>query len=237
MGERLVIDVKRNDKRLATIHFHWSAYTHTAIRILKSMNRYVFSGADKMSDNDVILSVIRFAEKNCGLGFIDSEDTERRLMTKFTEAMKDVPPSSQEMFEELFLGNGGIHPLCIEQAVSLFPNEVFLQDAVNRNDGLVAITEEIMESQLNNAQGIIEVDIGKNTVVNGMVYTYSISEYLDETEDEDDFYFIPPDKILRSPVALDKFEINEIELAYDVLWTTQSRWVRFNDKIYETILG
>ena len=71
MGQRLVITVHAFDEDIATIYYHWSAYTTSALdeaqKILKNVK-----WEDTTSKDELILRIVRFMESNGGC--IDFED-------------------------------------------------------------------------------------------------------------------------------------------------------------------
>lgn len=105
MGQRLVITVHAFDEDIATIYYHWSAYTTSALdeaqKILKNVK-----WEDTTSKDELILRIVRFMESNGGcIDFEDKPEFNKR-----------------------------------------FPNVEFKDDG-SRNDGLVAISKQVMDKQ------------------------------------------------------------------------------------------
>lgn len=119
MGQRLVITVHAFDEDIATIYYHWSAYTTSALdeaqKILKNVN-----WEDTTSKDELILRIVRFMESNGGcIDFEDKPEFNKR-----------------------------------------FPNVEFKDDG-SRNDGLVAISEQVMDKQKYWSEGDLLILITK----------------------------------------------------------------------------
>ena len=65
MGQRLVVTVNKNDKDLCKIYFHWSAYSHSALRETRDIINCIYNGEDE-TDSELLLRLIRFCEENGG---------------------------------------------------------------------------------------------------------------------------------------------------------------------------
>lgn len=235
MGERLVIDIKRNNKSIAIAYYHWSAYTSPSINILHRMYKHVLSKACDMTDEQLQLALIRFAESSTGLGFIETEHDKLAIETEFNARMQTAPVEVREMLEGLLLAHGGISIDDLDFAKSRFPGEEFKLKRLSRNEGLIIITPEHMEEAKSWAQGIIDVDLDSGKVLNGIIYDYNLPEYMAEVEDDDEF--IHPDDLPRSPIDLAKFQLDEVEIVKDVIDITEDCWIKFNDTIYQFING
>ena len=122
MGQRLVITVHAFDEDIATIYYHWSAYTTSALdeaqKILKNVN-----WEDTTSKDELILRIVRFMESNGGcIDFEDKPEFNKR-----------------------------------------FPNVEFKDDG-SRNDGLVAISEQVMDKQKYWSEGDLIIDFDNRQV-------------------------------------------------------------------------
>ena len=71
MGQRLVITVHAFDEDIATIYYHWSAYTTSALDEAQKILKHV-KWEDTTSKDELILRIVRFMESNGGC--IDFED-------------------------------------------------------------------------------------------------------------------------------------------------------------------
>ena len=55
MGQRLVITVRKNDSDIATIYYHWSADSVSALQEVNNLVDYIEDhGIDKLKDTDDI---------------------------------------------------------------------------------------------------------------------------------------------------------------------------------------
>lgn len=235
MGERLVVEVKRNEERVATVYYHWSAYTHPAIKIISTLYKHVFSKADNMSDRELKLALIRFAENTIPYGYAESPENKKKLLEIAMGEVEDSDSDIQPLVSELLFSHGG---LCVEDreyAKLLFPGETFLSENINRSEGLVSISENTMEKHLSYAQGVITVCLNTHEVYNGMIETYNIEDYLYVTEEEHESDYIAPDDIQKSPVSLEEFSFDELATVADVIENASSSWLRYKDTIYRLI--
>lgn len=64
MGQRLVITVQKNEKELAKIYYHWSAYTTSALYEARDLINHLKD--DYKSERDLQLDLIRFVEGRGG---------------------------------------------------------------------------------------------------------------------------------------------------------------------------
>ena len=65
MGQRLVVTINKNDKDLCKIYFHWSAYSHSALRETRDIINCIYNGEDETEDA-LLLRLIRYCEENGG---------------------------------------------------------------------------------------------------------------------------------------------------------------------------
>jgi hypothetical protein len=236
MGQRLVVEIKRNDNVIASAYYHWSAYTVPALNVLSSMNKHVFSNAKNMTDEELQVSLIRFAERSTAVGYIDSDEAKQAVVQEFQEKFNDSPEYIQYMLEDLFIKSGGLSPSDIEYANQKFKEEVFKTD-VNRNEGLISISEKEIQKDLDWAEGLITVNLDDGTILNGVIYEYDIQSYLEETEEDNDDYFYDPDDLPKSPINLSEFTLDEIEIVKDVIELSASSYIRYKDTIFQLIEG
>lgn len=232
MGERLVVEIKRNSNTVAAAYYHWSAYTMPAIEILSSMNTHVLSKANTMTDDELQLALIKFAECTTAFGYIADEEAKLEVIREFEEKFSESPDSVQDMLSDIFLKNGGVNPDDKEYAETKFHGEIFRED-VSRNEGLICITESTIQRAISWAEWVTTIDLDDNKVLGNVVYEYDIESYLEETEDWDEEEFVDPDDIPRSPINLCDFGLDEIKIVKDVLEITQSGWIRYKDAIYQ----
>lgn len=65
MGQRLVVSVQNNGKELATVYYHWSAYTVSALWEVSKLVNCIFNHEDE-TEEELKLRLIRFCEENGG---------------------------------------------------------------------------------------------------------------------------------------------------------------------------
>ena len=66
MGQRLTIDVKKDNEVVAALYFHWSAYTVSAVMTAQSIVEYLNDEDSDTKDLELVLRLIRFVEENGG---------------------------------------------------------------------------------------------------------------------------------------------------------------------------
>lgn len=243
MGERLVINIKRNEKNIAAIYYHWSAYTYPALSILRELNNHVLSKSDKMTDQELQLALIRFSEHFLSGGYVEDEAEKEKMRQEMISRIESTIPSVDDdarqmalnFMKEMLSNHGGIYSDDLEYAKKIFPNEKFSLDGVDRNDGLVAISPQSVRGMEEWAQAVMEVDLDKKKVYNGVLYGYTIAEYLEETEDFDEEFFIPPDDLEKIPINIGEFELSDTQIAFEVVGATENCFLRFENYIYELI--
>jgi hypothetical protein len=237
MGERLVVEIKRNDRPIASIYYHWSAYTRPAVNIVHSMYKHVLAESATMTDQQLQLALIRFAENTVAYGYIGESKEGATVRAMIEQAIEDADDSAKEMLTNMLTSHGGI---CLEDrdlASKLFPDETFAKD-ISRNEGLVAISEQSMLDNQRWAEGMVLIDLSANTVLNGLAYEYDVKDYLYECEDRNEDCFTDPDDLTKIPINIADFKLDEIEIVKDVLDINEDEtWLRFEDKIFEIISG
>ncbi len=65
MGQRLVVSIQNNGKELATVYYHWSAYTVSALWETSKLVRCIFNHKDE-TEEELKLRLIRFCYENGG---------------------------------------------------------------------------------------------------------------------------------------------------------------------------
>ena len=107
MGQRLVITVVKDQREVASIYYHWSAYSTSALQEAREL---IDAMIDDTSDKDFRLKLIRFIESvgGCIDGGKDSKE--------FIEIQKMFP---DETFKESGSRNNGLIALTDEGRESL----------------------------------------------------------------------------------------------------------------------
>lgn len=65
MGQRLVVSIEKNEKAIAKIYYHWSAYTGSALYETQKIINCIYNHKDE-SESEMLLRLIRFCEENGG---------------------------------------------------------------------------------------------------------------------------------------------------------------------------
>lgn len=65
MGQRLVVSVQNNGNELATVYYHWSAYTVSALWEVSKLVKCIFNHKDE-TEEELKLRLIRFCYENGG---------------------------------------------------------------------------------------------------------------------------------------------------------------------------
>ena len=65
MGQRLVVTIERNEKPLAKIYYHWSAYTGSALYVTRDLIHCIYNHEHE-TDAEMLLRLIHFCENNGG---------------------------------------------------------------------------------------------------------------------------------------------------------------------------
>lgn len=65
MGQRLVVSIQNNGKELATVYYHWSAYTVSALWEVSKLARCIFNHKDE-TEEELKLRLIHFCYENGG---------------------------------------------------------------------------------------------------------------------------------------------------------------------------
>ena len=65
MGQRLVVTIERNEKPIAKLYYHWSAYTGDALYVTRDIVHCIYNHKDE-TDREMFLRLIRFCENRGG---------------------------------------------------------------------------------------------------------------------------------------------------------------------------
>jgi len=80
MGQRLVINIKKDNKRIANIYYHWSAYPFTAMQATKYiLDNFCNTNIEVMGNKSLILRLIRILEDNGGGVSLDDYEYVKNL--------------------------------------------------------------------------------------------------------------------------------------------------------------
>jgi hypothetical protein len=190
-----------------------------------------------MTDDQLLLALIRFAENTVAYGYIGESPEREAVLAQIEQTIKDADESMRNTLTKMLTSHGG---LCFEDralAARLFPDETFTEE-ISRNEGLVAISEKSIIDTRQWAEGMITIDLSTKKVLNDLAYEYTIEEYLEECEENGEDSFTDPDDIVRIPINIADFKLEEIEIVKDVVDINDDEsWLRFEDKIFQIISG
>ena len=79
MGQRLVITLEQNEKKVAAIYYHWSAYTYSALQETKDVINCIYNGEHEPIEG-LLLRLIHHLEANGG--GINGSDNEHEYIQK-----------------------------------------------------------------------------------------------------------------------------------------------------------
>jgi hypothetical protein len=65
MGQRLVVSIEKNEKTIAGLYFHWSAYTGDALYVTRDIVNCIYNHKDE-TEKEMLLRLIRFCEDRGG---------------------------------------------------------------------------------------------------------------------------------------------------------------------------
>lgn len=242
MGERLVVKVERDDILLATIYYHWSAYTETSAKILKNLYNHVLVNANQMSDDEIRLALIRFAEHSTSMGYVEDMTTLDRIQKERLAALDPSAPNYEFITSWIFKEtkcHGGVSSDDRELVKSLFPNEIFLTENVSRNEGLVSVSEESMQSAIDWAESLATIDLTEETVVDNTFWMYSLEEYIEHLAEREEEY---PDAdvmeikdIPESPIDVSEYPLSDSNVIYDIIISNKTGYLKYGETILEYI--
>ena len=65
MGQRLCATIKKGERKLCNIYFHWDAYTYNALIDTKKIINCIYNNKDE-TEEEMLLRLIHFCEENGG---------------------------------------------------------------------------------------------------------------------------------------------------------------------------
>lgn len=172
MGQRLVITVQNCGKNLAKIYYHWSAYSRSALDEARLLIHHIQQYGNVLSPNEVRpircyscgAPVIGDKCDHCGTPYHGHSITEKDMqlvLIRFCEQ-----------------NGGGITGRAgeYEAVCSMFPGQSFKTEGISRNDGLIALTQDGMDSLQCWSEGDITIDLASERLYNTVLYAYGSVE-------------------------------------------------------------
>lgn len=198
MGQRLVVSIQNNGNEIATIYYHWSAYTISALMETKELVNIIYDEENPIKD--LRLRLIRFCEANGG-GI-----------------------------------SGGADGTELKAIQAMYPNETFKTEGINRNHGLIDLSEEGRQNSHYWSEGDMEIIVDENKIINGVYCGYDdLDEFNREMKECDDEFEkmgledIPDVGCDIGYIHVDDIDkvINELSRFHDCIY------VRNGNEIYE----
>ena len=154
MGERLIFEVIRHDKRLCCLHYHWSAYTGSCYFEARDLIRSIRTQGytKETSDADLIRMILHYLYRENKLDTIIGDKPYRvcgGLLIGQDSVIKEMYPDVPES--------------------EYTPDEGF---SVSRSHGLLILSEDACEKALDAAQDIEEINFDLEIFTNAMWFTY-----------------------------------------------------------------
>ena len=120
---------------------------------------------------------------------------------------------------------------------SLYPNKKFKTENINRNYGLIALSEKGMDDIQGWSEGNIYIDLDENRVENSVYCYYDDINYYNEEHSEwdEDFTGESLESIPEITGDLGSFHIDDIDIMIDQLKSLDGYVCRCNGEIYELI--
>lgn len=163
MGQRLTIRIYQNkeqEKSIATLHYHWSAYTESALEELKTFyNNYRHY----------------FKIQQIGQKLLQHHPTPFEDVKQYNELDNIVTSIYQAVIET----GGGYASDEAENAINLYPalNTYYNPNhSVHRNNGLVAFTEERQNELYSWSEGDINLYLDEEDFEFDVYCSYDVSE-------------------------------------------------------------
>lgn len=216
MGQRLIVSIVKDYKRIATIYYHWSAYSADSFETAKTIIDML---GGKTSCQESFNAKIMGFDKNTYTDKDPSADIRLRLI---------------RMLESF---GGGVTLNEDERAYvkKLFPNETF-SDNVDRNNGLISFTEKQMEEDDNWAEGSLTIDLDQKALTNINIF-WNYESYADLYNDHtsDDIDDVPEeDEIFKSKLNYNVMPFAELDKAIEE--TSSNRYIQTSsEEILEMI--
>lgn len=211
MGQRLNIEIMKGNKVLANAYYHWSAYTSSALELCKNI-----IGEIRIAPIIHPASLLRTPEITTVTmpGTVSSAD---RDVLHAVRLLESTGAGINESERDRILDKG----LC--------PGIAF-RGAIDRNLGLISITEEGMEETRCWQEGQATIDLDRGRVCFGVFFEWStLEDYIEEYEID------PSEEPGRMPVAINEsidfenFPFSDIQKIIDIVDQTEDSGILLTD--------
>lgn len=125
-----------------------------------------------------------------------------------------------------------------EYIQAMYPNEVFKKEGINRNCGLIALSEKGMEDIQSWSEGDLDIIIDQDLIWNGVYIGYEhFEDYKEEKTKWDDEFDknMTIEDIPGLGCDLGEIDVNDIDIVINSLRNINGYVVRYGSEIYELI--
>lgn len=188
MGQRLVVTIHAFDEDIATIYYHWGAYTGTSLNIAKDLTQ--------------------------AIGW------------PFCKTKEELILALKEYLEEQ---GGGVDNADVNYFEALFSNETVKTENVSACNGLLAISEYVMNQQSADVCGEMTIDYDEQVIHNNCYNFYETMEDFISNEGEDS---IQEGGMKELSVDPESFYFKDLDKLYDEMVTTGDWYSTYHGMIY-----
>ena len=175
MGQRLVVNVIENGKRICAIYYHWSAYSSSAYQEAADLLKIINDGKLKEKYKDVRLRIIRGVEAGMTNRMFGKNEliNENKKITDFWRGIINE--------------TGLLDKDDMDAARNAWPGEDFaVPEHASRSHGIVAIRERTMENYEAWAEGTLDLDLTNGRIRNFCFWDDDPEEWVDEMRENGD---------------------------------------------------
>ena len=142
MGQRLVITIETNEKKLCNIYYHWSAYTFSALLHAKEVIDCIYNHKDE-TEEELLLRLIRHCEKTGGGINANEEYNEHKYI-------QDLYPNETFVADGYSRNNGliAISEKCMAEQQAWSEGDVFINLDTEMIDFCVYCSYEDLEEYI-----------------------------------------------------------------------------------------
>ena len=168
MGQRLVITIKNEQKDLAKAYYHWSGYTSSGLQISNLAIQHYMEAVGQTAEFCTLQAIMKTASEpiNTSLDLLTACSmlfgTRAGLLNEYDKETDKNPE--------------------IDAFTEAYPSVNYMI-GVNRNDGIIGITETGMEHLQKWSEADVIINIQTKTVdVSGLFFSYDDSDTEDDEE-------------------------------------------------------
>lgn len=198
MGQRLVVNIEANEVTVASIYYHWSAYTIDALYTVRDIiNSLYGSGFDpeNFTKEELILKILDMCEASGG-------------------GLSQIEHDGDVNYE-------------VSEFKKMFSNRVYKSTGISRNNGIVTFTDYGIKDHNVWAEGTATIDLSNN-IIGFNVYSEfdSVEDMIEQEWFEDEIPTnIPKTDIYIGEFSFDDLDeiISFVESAVDgIFWSSDT---------------